>query len=143
MKFLYSYSFHLPNRFVVGTNANNVVHTFCHTGHFHIDNNCKQTNTPAMDICNPYNVERVLWLLSDGDTELVKRYMSRVEREGEFNLEILLLKKFQNVVVYSESVENKFVSETIAFYEQKYGYVLCPHSALGVYVIQKYRLEMF
>ena len=54
----------LPIRFVCGVNANDVVHKFLTTGRYEVKPVVQKTVSPAMDIAVPYNVERILWLLS-------------------------------------------------------------------------------
>lgn len=143
ISFLSHPSFSLLFSLAVGTNANHIVHTFCSTGLYRPPTHCTSTNTPAMDICCPYNVDRILWLLSDGDGDAVTKYMESVTRTGEFQLEERLLVKLKEWVVYSEHVSDVTVRDAIARYDKGFGYLLCPHSALGVYVAEMCRCGNF
>mmetsp|Transcript_440 Transcript_440/g.1164 ORF Transcript_440/g.1164 Transcript_440/m.1164 type:complete len:620 (+) Transcript_440:132-1991(+) len=130
----------LPLRFICGCNANGMAAHFLQTGEFVIPKKVRATTSPAMDISMPYNVERILYLLTDGDTKVVAELMEDVEKVGHFKLEKPLLEKLREGVVFTTSVNDEDTLETIRRYHARSGgYTLCPHSAIGVRAVQLYR----
>jgi threonine synthase len=92
-------------QFVAATNANDVVPVYLSTGHFEPRPSI-HTISNAMDVGNPSNLERLLWLYG-GDLEAVKRD-----------------------VVGSRSLDED-VRLTIRDVYARCGYLLDPHSAIG------------
>jgi threonine synthase len=92
-------------RFVAATNMNDVVPEYLATGRF-TPRASIQTIANAMDVGNPSNFERLLWLY-DGDLEAVRRD-----------------------VIGSRHQDDE-VRATIRSVYDRSGYVLDPHSAIG------------
>ena len=126
-------------RFVVATNKNDVLHKFIQEGCYRPLETPQATNAPAMDIAAPYNVERVLWLLFDGDDVRVQSCLTNLEKNGEFFLEKKDLELLQSWIVASESVQSDEVVEEIKRWNDETSYLLCPHSAIGVRAARLYR----
>jgi len=129
----------VPLKFVVATNKNDVLHKFIQEGCYRPLETPQATNAPAMDIAAPYNVERVLWLLFDGDAVRVQSCLTNLEKNGEFFLEKKDLELLQSWIVASESVQSDEVVEEIKRWHDETSYLLCPHSAIGVRAARLYR----
>lgn len=70
------------NRFIVASNENKVLTDFLNTGLYDIrpeTRDFRLTNSPSMDILVSSNLERLLYLLSGRDAELVRDWMNSLE----------------------------------------------------------------
>ncbi|XP_053832187.1 threonine synthase-like 2 isoform X4 [Vidua macroura] len=67
----------LPIRLITVVNSNDIVHRTVQHGDFSLAESVKATLASAMDIQEPYNMERILWLLSGSDSCLIKTLMEQ------------------------------------------------------------------
>ena len=116
---------------VCATNANDVVHRTIAFGDLSIAPNVA-TLSPAMDIQFAYNVERMLWLVTRGDSATVARHMRAAQERAPLRLPPALLAQVQRVFL-SVAVDDAMTCETLASVYRDSGYVLDPHSAVGVH----------
>ena len=66
-------------RFVCASNVNDVLARFVATGVYDPGESFTVTNSPSMDIRKSSNVERLLWILNDGDSdEVAHRALARI-----------------------------------------------------------------
>ncbi|MBO7683799.1 MAG: threonine synthase [Kiritimatiellae bacterium] len=73
-------------RLVVASNVNDVLARFVRTGIYDPGPDFAVTNSPSMDIRISSNVERLLWILNDGDCGEVSRLMDDLARTGRYEL---------------------------------------------------------
>lgn len=119
-------------RIVCATNANDVVHRAIALGDLSMTPNVP-TVSPAMDIQFAYNLERMLYLVSGGDTQAVARYMSAAQERRPERLPSALLGKVQAIFT-SCAVSDQQTCATMAdVHRESGGLVLDPHSAVGVH----------
>ncbi|XP_037122185.1 threonine synthase-like 2, partial [Syngnathus acus] len=76
----------LPLKLVAMVNANDIVHRTVTSGDFTMATNVTQTLAPAIDIQDPYNMERVFWLLLERDYALVKKIMNEFQHLHKYTL---------------------------------------------------------
>lgn len=113
---LYAAAWGLPvNRFVAATNANDVVPQFLKTGSYE-PRPSQATCSNAMDVGAPSNFER----LDDLYAKSVDIFREHVE---------------------ALSVSDEVTVETITRVEKDYGYLCCPHTAVGFRAAELYRGE--
>ncbi|NWX22518.1 THNS2 protein, partial [Aegotheles bennettii] len=67
----------LPIQLVAAVNSNDIIHRTVQRGDFSLSEGMKATLASAMDIQEPYNMERILWLLSGSDSRLMKMLMEQ------------------------------------------------------------------
>jgi threonine synthase len=115
------------------------------------------TLSPAMDIQFAYNLERLLFFISDGNVQLVNTFMRPLEahlsrqssdlplpsdNESEMKtiedpkLPLEILEKIR-MIYDSVSVSDESTLSMIQEMWMKHQYPLCPHSAVGVYAAMK------
>ena len=90
-----------------------------------------------MDILISSNIERLLYMLSNEDTALVRAYMDALKEVGTYTV---------NSEIKSKIAENFFggfadeeaCAETIRETYQRFGYVVDPHTAVAVAVHNAY-----
>jgi len=92
-----------------------------------------------MDICVSSNFERYLFHLSGNDPSKLKGWMDDFESTKTLTLTGELLRKAQSDFD-SARADTEMTLKTIKEYNEKYGYVLCPHSAIGVSAIHQLSL---
>jgi threonine synthase len=73
-------------KFICASNVNDVLARFVKTGVYDPGEKFTVTNSPSMDIRKSSNVERLLWLLNDGDGAEVERLMNDLAVKGRYEL---------------------------------------------------------
>ena len=115
------------------TNANDIVHRTLSRGDMRMAANT-QTVSPAMDIQFAYNMERILYFVTGGDVRAIRAMMAKVEDPDERGAQLTpALVAALQVHFTSCSVTDEQTVATIARVHAEHGFVLCPHSAVGVY----------
>jgi threonine synthase len=117
-------------RLVLSTNANNILHRFVSTGTYR-RGTVVPTYSPSMDIQVASNFERYLHDLADGDADRVRGWMDALKKEGGFTIEPALRARVQRELA-SCSVDDGTTLATIREFESHHGYLLDPHTAVGV-----------
>ncbi|NXU56039.1 THNS2 protein, partial [Turnix velox] len=122
----------LPIRLVAVVNSNDIIHRTVQRGDFSLSGGVKATLAPAMDIQEPYNVERILWLLSGSDSSRVKKLMEQFSASKSLQLpEDLHRKLYETLRSCSASDEDITLAMQRCWEENHY--LLCPHSAVAAH----------
>lgn len=123
-------------RFVCASNVNDVLARFVATGVYDPGDRFTVTNSPSMDIRKSSNVERLLWLLNDGDSAEVARLMADLAEKGHYELnasaKAKLMADFSGGVATPEETEAE-----MRRMREACGYVLDPHTAVATAVARK------
>lgn len=106
---LYAKLMGIPLNLYTTTNENDCVSMLLSKGVLSMGKEIIPTSASAMDICNPYNVERILHLFTT-DPETVKSIMATV---GPHEIDEEIVKKLQAHVKGSKSVEDSLIFETM------------------------------
>nr|XP_046226054.1 threonine synthase-like 2 isoform X2 [Oncorhynchus gorbuscha] len=122
----------IPLCLVAMTNANDIVHRTVQSGDFSMATNVTQTMAPAIDIQDPYNMERVFWLLSGRDGALVKGMMEEFQHSHRHTLPEALHKQLSQVIT-AGAVRDEGIVETMQRCWKENQYLLCPHTAVAVW----------
>uniref|UniRef100_UPI00398E759F threonine synthase-like 2 n=1 Tax=Pristiophorus japonicus TaxID=55135 RepID=UPI00398E759F len=121
----------LPIRLVAVVNENDIIHRTIQNGDFSLADSVKASLAPSIDIQEPYNMERIFWLLSDKDSTLIKTLMEEFQKLGKANLPEALFIKLSHALS-SCTVNDDKVIETMLRCWKENQYLLCPHSAVAV-----------
>eukprot|EP00941_MAST-03F_sp_MAST-3F-sp1_P003959 g3959.t1 len=113
------------------TNANDIVFRTLKYGDMSYGTNVP-TVSPAMDIQFAYNLERVLYFASNENHRLVNHIMKTFEKNRGVKIGDMLLGKLQNVFTAMSVTDEETLATIQKVYRQN-NYVLCPHSAIGVF----------
>lgn len=123
-------------KLVVASNVNDVLARFVKTGVYNPGPTFTVTNSPSMDIRKSSNVERLLWMLNDGDCAEVARLMDDLETKGRYELndaaKARLFADFTGGVATPEETEAEMrrMRETA-------DYLLDPHTAVATFVAKR------
>lgn len=120
---------HIRN-LVLATNENNLLSRFVTNGDYSIGK-VVQTSSPSMDIQLASNFERYLYYLNDQDSERTLQDMDEFAKSGNLQFDEAMQEKIRNDFS-SKSVNEDETIETIRSFYEKHGYVLDPHTAVGV-----------
>ena len=119
-------------RLILATNENDILSRFVSRGDYSIAD-VVETPAPSMDIQLASNFERYLYYLLDGDAARVRQAMADFAGTGSLTFDSSLQKRV--AADFLSGAANR--SETLAtirdFYKDT-GYVLDPHTAIGVKV---------
>lgn len=125
------------HKFVVASNVNDVLARFVKTGIYDPGDKFTVTNSPSMDIRKSSNVERLLWLLNDGDCAEVKRLMTDLATKGRYELNDAAKKK-----LFADFVGGVATPEETEFEMCRMhavcDYILDPHTAVATHVARHY-----
>jgi threonine synthase len=125
-------------RLICASNQNNVLADFFHSGIYNIKRPFHLTSSPSMDILISSNFERFLFEVSGRDSKKIRRWYTDLAEEGSFHVEQEILDLCRQVMVAGWATEDE-VSMTIRNEYQRSGYLLDPHTAVGMKVYQDYR----
>ncbi|WP_239617772.1 threonine synthase [Cohnella mopanensis] len=115
---------------VLATNENNILERFISEGVYKPEG-FRSTHSPSMDIQIASNFERYLYYFCGEDAGEVSARMEKFKAEGQLIFtpeEIARIQ--QDMTAYS--VGNAECLNTIQTYQERYGYLLDPHSACGI-----------
>lgn len=128
------------DKLICASNENNILAEFLNTGVFsHKSRNLLNTISPAIDILNPSNLERLLSLLMiSKDGQQIKQWY---ENDLKINSEFKIDEPTHNIIkktFFAEFCSQNEVKETIRNEFKQNGILIDPHTAVGKTVIDKY-----
>ncbi len=117
-------------KLLLASNENNILTRFVNNGDYSVGT-VVQTLSPSMDIQVASNFERYLYYLFSMDSERVKAAFAQLKSEGKISFTQEEMKKVAGELI-SGSVGRNETIETIASFMEETGYLLDPHTAVGV-----------
>ncbi|OXB59255.1 hypothetical protein ASZ78_016890 [Callipepla squamata] len=122
----------LPIQLVAAVNSNDIIHRTVKDGDFSLSDHVKATLASAMDIQEPYNVERILWLLSGSDSHLMKTLMEQFTVSKSLKLPEDLHRKVSETLRSCSASDEDILRAMQRCWEENH-YLLCPHSAVAAH----------
>jgi threonine synthase len=123
-------------RLVIATNENDILARTLKSGRYEM-RGVHATTSPSMDIQISSNFERLLFEANDRDAAKVRAAMNGLQQSGAFEIEkkalAAITKDFR-----AGRVSEEQVAATIRTTLETNGYLLDPHSAIGVHVAAKH-----
>jgi len=123
------------DRLVVATNENDILARALKTGRYEM-RGVKATTSPSMDIQISSNFERLLFEANGRDASKVRAAMESLKQSGAFELGETALKAIRKEF-RAGCASEKDVAATIRKTLDETGYLLDPHTAIGVFVAAK------
>jgi threonine synthase len=117
-------------RLLLATNENNILTRCVQNGDYSVGE-VVQTLSPSMDIQVASNFERYLYYLFNRNAGRVRAAFTQLKAEGRITFSDAELQQLQQVFS-SASVDRTQTLETIKAFKQETGYLLDPHTAVGV-----------
>jgi len=127
-------------RLVCASNANRVLTDFLTTGVYDKRRDFLKTSSPSMDILVSSNLERLLFLASGGDTELVSVCMRSLGEEGVYTLPEEPLRRIR-AVFSAGCCDEEQTAAAIARLWREQGYLCDTHTAVAFHVAEEYRRQ--
>lgn len=127
-------------RLVCASNANDVLTEFISTGVYDRRRPFYKTTSPSMDILVSSNLERLLYLLSEGDCSYVAGLMEQLNREGHYQVSPRLLERLQ-AEFDCACCDDAEAAEVIRRMWQEQHYLCDPHTAVAWSAAEQVRLE--
>lgn len=124
------------DKFVCASNVNDVLTRFIQTGVYDPGDKFIVTNSPSMDIRKSSNVERLLWLINDGDAAEVRRLMNDFSTTGRYELNATAKERLANAFC-AAAVTPEETEEEMRVMRKNCDYILDPHTAVATAVARK------
>jgi threonine synthase len=122
-------------RLLLATNENNILTRFVTKGDYSVGE-VVQTVSPSMDIQVASNFERYLYYLFNQDASKVTAAFIQLKSEGKISFSESELQQVRHDLC-SASVDRQTTLETISKFKNETGYLLDPHTAVGVRAAQE------
>lgn len=114
---------------IVASNSNNILTEFLTTGVFDLrQRKLEKTVSPSIDILLPSNLERFLYVMSDGDHKLVTTLFSELVKNGHFKVPQEML---ESMHLSAASCNEPDTLEVIGDVYKRTGHILDPHTAVA------------
>jgi len=123
------------NKLVIATNSNDILRRAITTGTYQTSG-VKPTQTPSMDIQISSNFERLLFEAGNRNSDEIRSKMNSLAQSGAFLIDDKSLAQISKSFVVGSSSEKETAAAIKSTYEQS-GYLLDPHSAVGVHVARQ------
>ncbi len=125
-------------KLICASNINNVLTDFINTGVYDRNRKFYATTSPSMDILISSNLERLLYMLTDGNDEQIKEWFGKLASDGKYEVSDDVKKKI-SAEFYAGFCDDNDTKATIKAIYEKYSYVCDTHTAVAVKVYEDYR----
>ena len=124
------------DKLVIATNENDILARTLKTGRYEMKG-VSATTSPSMDIQISSNFERLLFEAYDRDDSAIRAAMQGLKQSGGFEIKPEALKAIRKEFRAGRASE-KQVAATIRDTLAETGYLIDPHTAVGVFVAKKF-----
>jgi threonine synthase len=121
---------------ICASNENHVLTEFFKTGTYDRNRAFFKTISPSMDILISSNLERLLFELSERDGEYVAALMQQLAQTGSYTIRADILTKMKRMFLVGWC-DDQATKATIMNTWRDYNYILDPHTAVAVSVLNK------
>ncbi|MBE6858697.1 MAG: threonine synthase [Ruminococcus sp.] len=126
------------NKLICASNINNVLTDFINTGVYDRNRKFFATVSPSMDILISSNLERLLYLMTDGNDALIREWFGKLASEGRYEVSDDVKAKLREEFCAGFCDDEQTKSAISAVYE-KYSYTCDTHTAVAVKVYNDYK----
>jgi threonine synthase len=124
------------DKLVIATNSNDILARTLECGRYEMEQ-VEHTASPSMDIQISSNFERLLFELYDRNSDDMRALMNGLKQSGQFALTTHVLERLREDFAADRADEEQTL-QTIARWYQHNGYVLDPHTAVGLSVAERH-----
>ncbi len=125
-------------KLICASNKNNVLTDFINTGVYDRNRAFHTTISPSMDILISSNLERMIYMLSGGDSDRVAEWQKNLKENGRFEVCGCVKEKI-NELFFGGCCDDELTKKTIKETYEKYGYLMDTHTAVAMAVYNEYR----
>lgn len=118
-------------RLILATNRNDILTRFMVNGVYELGD-VHATLSPSMDIQVASNFERYLYYLAAENPQTVQEQMAAVREQGRLSVTTAQLRIVNEDFCARAASDNETLEQIKAFYDM-HGYILDPHTAVGVH----------
>ena len=127
------------NKLICASNDNKVLYDFFQTGTYDRKREFILTSSPSMDILISSNLERLIYLSADCDTEKTAAMMAGLSAEGEYTITEDMKERMADFL--GGYADQKKVAEAIRALYESTGYVIDTHTGVACAVYNQYKAE--
>jgi threonine synthase len=128
------------HKLICASNTNNVLTDFLNTGTYSIHRPFHTTMSPSMDILISSNLERLLFMASGYDDNLVKSMMKQLQTEGSYTISDDLLHTIRNDFA-GVWTDEETCSRTIHDLYEEEKVLIDPHTSIALSGLRTYQNE--
>ncbi len=125
-------------KLICASNENKVLTDFLNEGVYDRKRPFYKTTSPSMDILVSSNLERLLYMMSDCNNELVASLMKQLNEEGRYQVPAEMLAKIQ-AEFGAGFCDDQQTAATIRKVWEEYGYLMDTHTAVAWAVSEDYK----
>jgi len=125
-------------KLICASNANNVLTDFLNRGVYDRNRPFYHTISPSMDILVSSNLERLLYDLTCGSARQVKGYMEALASQGRYEVSEEVRARLERSFAAGWCADGE-AKETIGKVWREEGYLIDPHTAVAMQVLERYR----
>lgn len=126
------------NKLICASNVNNVLTDFINTGIYDRNRQFYATVSPSMDILISSNLERLLYLMTDRNDEVIREWFGKLSSEGRYEVTDEVKSKLADEF-WAGCCNDDETKETINAVYGKYSYTCDTHTAVAVKVYEDYK----
>ena len=126
------------NKLICASNKNNVLTDFINTGVYDRNRKFYTTMSPSMDILISSNLERMLYELYGGNSDIVAELEKQLTEDGKFTVTGEAFQKLSDIFA-AGCCDDEHTVETINKYFNGYNYLMDTHTAVAAKVYDEYR----
>ncbi|MBU1233241.1 MAG: threonine synthase [Proteobacteria bacterium] len=123
-------------KLLLATNANDILTRMVTNGDYSLSQ-VVPTSSPSMDIQSASNFERYLYYLLDKEPDQTRQAMTQLAETGKIDLSAFKDQIQRDFSASAASEED--VQATIGSFYREYGYIMDPHTAVGVHCALRYQ----
>ena len=129
------------DKLICASNENNVLTDFINTGVYDRNRKFHLTDSPSMDILISSNLERLLYMLTDGNDIVVRNWMEQLKKTGKYDVgpNVLAKLKEEGFVGYWCNDERTEVTVHDTWFAK--GYLCDTHTGVAVDALEQYTKE--
>lgn len=126
------------NKLICASNVNNVLTDFINTGVYDRNRQFYATVSPSMDILISSNLERLLYLMTGRNDEVIKDWFGKLSAEGRYEVSDDVKAKLKDEFSAGFCNDEETKAAIHSVYE-KYSYTCDTHTAVAVKVYEDYK----
>lgn len=126
------------NKLICASNANNILTDFINTGVYDRNRAFYTTVSPSMDILISSNLERLLYHLSDENTDLINQWFTALKETGRYEVTPEVKAKIADLF-YAGCCNDTETKAAIKDCFESYSYLMDTHTAVAYKVYNEYK----